>query len=456
MAYSIVKLSQLNVNQHNDRHGELPSEDEAIKWLLKNRSSHMKNLAKDIASEGKVYEPPLVFKGEDGYIVLDGNRRVTCLKLLNNPTLSPNESWLKFFQKQAADFKGGTVPSSAECRVETDLDYIDELLYRRHTGSQSGIGQSHWDDVAKANFVERSGKKTKINLAEEIENLLKKSELVSAGFSLPRSNLNRLLSGQSQRNRVGISLKKNKITFTHDPETVMVGLKKIAEDLKLGKIILKDIWDIQGKNKYLNLLASDDLLPKVEHALDELLEFKYPYPKAKKVKEGGKKKDDPKPDPKPEPKPEPAFDPATRSTLIPQGFEYNLPKNPKLNRVLAIWNELEWKLHFENHTNAISVLFRVLLELSIEHYSSTKGVEIHPNDKMKVKFAKITKHQLSEGNLDKKDMEVLKKFANTEPLLSAHTMNQYVHSKNFSPSPEHLRPMWDNLQKVILNCLCCK
>lgn len=452
MTYSKVNISDLNVNYHNDRHGELISEDAAIKWLLKNRSSHMKSLTKDISTEGRVYEPPLIYQGDDGYIVLDGNRRVTCLKLLNNPTLSPNENWLKFFQKQAAHFKGGVVDASVVCRIETDLDYIDEILYRRHTGSQNGIGQSQWDDIAKANFVERSGKKTKVNLAEEIEDILKKANLVDDDFSLPRSNLNRLLSGQSQRNRVGISLKQNKITFTHTPEIVLMGLKKIAEDLGSGKIILKNIWDVQDKNKYLNSLSSNNHLPKVANALEEFLEFKYPYPKAQEVKKSKSSKDEHKPSKKPAP----SFDPATRSTLIPQGFEYNLPKSPKLNRILAIWSELEHKLIFDNHTNAIAVLFRVLLELSIEHYASTVGVELHQKDRMKIRFGKITEHQLAEGLLDKKDMDAYKKFANTEPLLSAHTMNQYVHSSNFSPSPEHLRPMWGNVQKVILNCLCCK
>ena len=54
MPYKTISVSELHVNPHNDRHGELPSEDAAIKWLLKSRANHMRNLTKDIVAEGRV------------------------------------------------------------------------------------------------------------------------------------------------------------------------------------------------------------------------------------------------------------------------------------------------------------------------------------------------------------------------------------------------------------------
>lgn len=471
MPYKTISVSELHVNPHNDRHGELPSEDAAIKWLLKSRANHMRNLTKDIVAEGRVYEPPLVFEDENGYVVLDGNRRVTCLKLLSNPSLSPDEDWRSFFVQQSLKLQSGTVPDTIECRIETDLDYIDEILYRRHTGSQNGIGQSQWNDVAKSNFVERSGKKTKVNLAEEVEALLRSSGLVSETFSLPRSNFNRLLSGQAQRNRVGISLQKNKLTFVHVPDKAMTALKRISEDLSLGNKTLKDIWDVEGKNKYLNKLDHEGVLPTVADALEYPVQFTYPYPdfssnapqssspspetstnSHKEQDEDSKVNDEQEAHQVPV-HVKPSYDLATRSTLIPQGFEYNLHKSPELSRILAIWNELEWKLTFDAHTNAIAVLFRVLLELSVDYYIGLNELEIFPNEKLKNRFVKVVEDQEKKGKLAKKAVEVLKKFPQTEPILSAHSMNQYVHAGDFSPSPDHLRPMWDNLQKVILNCL---
>ena len=49
----------------------------------------MRNLAADIATVAAVYDPPLVMRDYDRIVVFDGNRRVTCLKLLCDPTRAP-------------------------------------------------------------------------------------------------------------------------------------------------------------------------------------------------------------------------------------------------------------------------------------------------------------------------------------------------------------------------------
>lgn len=85
MPYKHIPLSSLLTNQNNDRHGELPDEPAAIAWLLANREEHMKNLTRDIVKEKGIYEPPLVSLVGNKYTVFDGNRRVTCLKLLADP-----------------------------------------------------------------------------------------------------------------------------------------------------------------------------------------------------------------------------------------------------------------------------------------------------------------------------------------------------------------------------------
>jgi len=38
-------------------------------------------------------------------------------------------------------------------------------------------------------------------------------------------------------------------------------------------------------------------------------------------------------------------------------------------------------------------------------------------------------------------------------MLSANTMNKYLHHKNFFPSDHHLKSMWDALSDYIVICL---
>ena len=102
-----------------------------------------------------------------------------------------------------------------QCQVETDRDRVDEILFRRHTGVQAGVGQSVWDDRMKAIFVARTGKGGGLNVADEIERRLREADMLPTRRKIPRSTLNRLLSAQPFRNRLGISVTNGRFEFTH-------------------------------------------------------------------------------------------------------------------------------------------------------------------------------------------------------------------------------------------------
>lgn len=59
----------------------------------------------------------------------------------------------------------------------------------------------------------------------------------------------------------------------------------------------------------------------------------------------------------------------------------------------------------------------------------------------------------STGALNKKYVQSLMKFEKQEPILSSHTLNAYVHHKNFFPSDYHLKSMWDTLTMFVIVCL---
>src|SRR5690606_4612720 len=133
-----------------------------------NREQHMRNLAKDIVDQNGIFEPPLVVPDGKKFIVFDGNRRVTCLKLLVDPKRAPTTELQTFFQALRAKWVG-SFPTEIECQIEADRDRVDDILFRRHTGSQAGVGQSTWDDRMKQTFVSRTGKGGGLNVADEIE-----------------------------------------------------------------------------------------------------------------------------------------------------------------------------------------------------------------------------------------------------------------------------------------------
>lgn len=430
MSIRKIPLKDLVVNRANDRHGELENETAAIAWLFNEREGHMRNLTKDIVAQGQIYELPLVYPQGSKFIVYDGNRRVTCLKLLNNPSRAPSADLQAFFRDQKAKDNS---PMEIQCQVETDRDRIDEILYRRHTGSQSGVGQSNWDDRMKTTFVARTGKGDKLSVADEIEKRLKEAELLPKTRKIPRSTMNRLLSAEAFRNRLGFSISKGKFEFTHDESAALKAMARVADDLARREIVLGDIWNVDDKRGYLDELDRQGALPSAKDLITKSGE-------KEKAKSAAK------------PRAGSSVGPTRRANLIPQK-EFGLTWPGRLQRHHRIWEELQFHLELAKHPNAISVLFRVLLELSIENYIGQAGVTVHDNDKLAVRLLKVGTHLKGAGKLDDKQLGVLKKFQHSDQLVSADTMNRYVHSPNFAPSVDHLTSLWDSLADVIALCL---
>lgn len=433
MAYRKIALASLVVNPANDRHGELENETAAIAQLFAAQEMHMRNLARDLVSKGEVFEPPLVFPSGDKFIVADGNRRTTCLKLVATPRRAPTVELQQFFAEQRKRWSG-KFPDKIECRVEADRDRVDDILFRRHTGVQGGIGQSTWTDRMKNNFVQRTGKGTGLNVADEIEKRLKDGKLLPTR-RIPRSNLNRLLSSESLRNRVGVSVRKGRLEFLRDEAAVLRALARIASDLANRVITLDDVWDTESKLHYIDTLDAEGILPTVSR------------------KPTGAPKGQPAPPPTP-----PQTGPAPPRApvwphLIPD-VNYGITWPAHLQRHRAIWEELQYKLELSEEPNAISVLLRVLLELAIDNYvKRALPTGIQEADKLSRKAAKVAADLHAKGKIDKKYLGAINKLQQGEGIVSIDTLNRYIHSPNFSVSPEHLKMLWETLADFIVHCL---
>lgn len=427
-----VALKALIINRANDRHGELENETAAIAWLFNRHEAHMRNLAKDIVKQGGIYELPLVWPDGAKFVVFDGNRRVTCLKLLEDPRRAPNAELQIFFRGQRASWNGA-FPKEIRCHIENDRDQIDEILFRRHTGTQNGVGQSKWDDRIKAIFVARTGKAGGINVADEIEKRLEVAGMLPTDRKIPRSTMNRLLSAESFRNRLGFSVIRKHFEFTHNENVALSAMARVADDLSNGRIVLNDVWGVDDKRAYLDKLEREGILPNASHAIQKSNPATV-LTKALKAKPSVQEK------------------PTERTTLIPHK-DFGLVWPGRLQRHHQIWQELQFFLELRRHPNAISVLFRVLLELSAENYIKQTNLTVQDGDKLSGRVLKIGRDLEAKGKLDSKQMGMLKKFQQEDKLVSADTLNRYVHSPNFAPSPEHLTSLWDSLSEFVVHCL---
>lgn len=417
-----IPVVQLRVNQANDRHAELENETAAIAELFRLRENHMRALAADIAQKGRLFEPPLVWPTENAFVVFDGNRRITCLKLIVDPSRAPTQELQTFFAALQSQWNGD-LPSVVECEVEEDREIIDEMIFRRHTGSQGGVGRSDWDDRAKRNFIERTGRGGRLDLAVEVEKILAESGALP-DRQIPRSNLNRLLSSEVNRNRIGISLVRNNFSLTHKKDSVIPVLSRIADDLSAGRVVLGDIWDNEGKRSYLNNLEAAGLLPSGDDLLDQPLATLQRSRRAPRGRPAQQR---------------------VMQTFIPHDAP-QIPWNGSQSRVRAIWDELR-TLSLHQHPNAVSALARMLLELLTSQYLERMNIQVV--DRLSDNFRKAIESLLRREIIDQKYFDELNRLRQDE-LISIRSMQSHMHSMDFAPMLNELIAYSTRLQRYFI------
>jgi hypothetical protein len=136
-----------------------------------------------------------------------------------------------------------------------------------------------------------------------------------------------------------------------------------------------------------------------------------------------------------------------RKHLVPKKFRLELPSG----KICNIFIELK-TLDAILHRYAVSVLFRVFIELSVDSFleSIGKAPERGNNDRLIDKLKLSLKAMRSEGWMSDKELIPLEVEVNKkESIISPLTLNAYVHNRDMNPDSMTLKTSWDNLQSFI-------
>ncbi len=179
-----IQLSSIRLDPENPRHDPITDERKIIEHLLKDEQ--VKNLASHIAKYGiNPLEVPGVIKSDDkNYIVVEGNRRVCALKLLNDPELAPN-SEKSYFERLLRN-TGSDIETRTPCYVFNDLQDADVWLRIKHGGAQSGAGTKKWDAPEKARYNAKMGRRHSdalgLSILEYAEKYIVESDRIPTGI----------------------------------------------------------------------------------------------------------------------------------------------------------------------------------------------------------------------------------------------------------------------------------
>jgi len=435
----LVDLNTLNINIENPRFEMVGSQRDAIKLMIEDQKEKLTRLAEDIIDEG-LNPGDAIFitkheKNKNEFNVLEGNRRVTVLKLLENPNLIPEskKSLLNKFKKLSENYLKSPIEKIPCVIFDTESD-AEHWIELKHTGQNNGIGTVSWDAQQKARFDERV--KGKSTYALQIIEFLGKEDSVEDDVKnnlkdVKSSSLQRLATDPDFRKAAGIDIKDGKVITKYDPIEIAKPLQKAVKDLLRKDFTVKDIYYKDDRLNYLETFKKSDLPDKTQELAGnwELISSNRPKKidpkkeKDKKQKRSKKLK-------------------SNRNTIIPKSTILTISQ-PRINK---IYHELK-DLDLREFENAGAITFRVFIELTMDAYIEKFPITgVNDNSKLNHKLKSVAK-DLESNHLTKHQLKGAYIAATMkDSVFSIDTFNAFVHNKDFNPDDKSLKKNWDNLE----------
>ncbi len=431
-----IDLENLLFDLDNPRFNGLSDQRAALQEIVSNQGDKLFKLAQDIAQQGlNPTERVSVIKSNgDKHIVVEGNRRLAASKLLCNAARLDNmeisNSMKTKFKKLAERFDTSLV-DPMPCVLFDSREEANHWIELRHTGENKGIGIVSWDSQATARF---RGKRTSLHALEFVRTKGVLTPGVVAqldNFNFPITNLDRLLGDPEIRTALGLKKSSGSLQSSVSADHLARALGRIITEIATAAITVSDIKRKDDRANYLDRIRDD--LP------DLATSSVAPYDLSSTTQ--GKESSTNQPDKKSNKTGQNKSVPAStnRSTLIPQGCVLSI-KEPRINNV---YKELR-KLDVEKYPNAVAVLSRVFLEMSVNHYMNV--FNLTGKDELKPRIDIVC----DDLKTKKVNQNILKSIrlatSQTGAPFSVDLLNGYVHNQFVNPDAKTLKTAWDNVQ----------
>jgi hypothetical protein len=443
MTTTPLRLDQLLLDTKNPRIDSAASsaQREVLQMLVSDQGDRLGVLAESIVEDGlSPMDRLLVVPEANGrYIVVEGNRRLAALKLLSNPALLNSldipAALRRKLQRLAGEFDLANI-EPIECFVLTKRADAQRWLVLRHTGANGGKGVVDWSGLAAQKF------RGDIPALQALEYVREHGALSPDQLSrLPTfkiTTLDRLLSTKSVRAAIGVDVQAGKLITALPSAEVLKPLRKMVVDILDNATNVTKLKSKEQQLEYVTKFGKQDRpdLSTAGRASRGLSELE--VSSASKAVRKAKRVAAHQPD---------------RKTLIPRTAKLNI----EVAKIATIASELK-SLHVDKYPHAISVMFRVFLELSIDAYLGRHSIDTHfiePKGGKKVekklaqKLDEVIGHLVLNGTGKDKDFLSTKRALSVQHSpLYIDLLHAYVHNSFVTPKLRDLISTWDDAEPL--------
>lgn len=420
------RIAQPNAGQHK-----------ALRALAELLGTKLQVLAADIVDNGLdpsnlMIVTPLA--GNIGrYVVLEGNRRLAAIRVLENPELvveAVQPRVLSQIRRLSKDYLNDPI-EAVSCLVMKDREDAGHWIQLRHTGENAGAGIVPWGSDDATRFRDRSGVGEPHTQA--LDFLQGRGELTpERRRKIPVTTLKRLIESPSVRSKLGLELQNRVLYPVGDSDLIAKALLHVVDDLLSGQTKVGNVYNKEQRAAYAARFPAAVTVPRLASTANASpLAAGAHHPTRAGAGAG-------------------LYHRTTkeRDKLIPRDCTLGIPTG----RISAIEKELR-RLSLTDHTNAVSVLFRVFVELSVDTYIEAHIAPIPDDDRTPLakKLLTALEHVLGRKKLNKQQAVPVRRACQRDSFLapSMTMMHQYVHNPHVFPAPGDLRAYWNSLQPFI-------
>ena len=441
-----LKIDSLDLDLENPRITLATDQPDAMQKILNEQKVKLINLAESIAIRGfSPMDRCLVLRSHirsGKFIVLEGNRRVLCAKLLKSHSLIHSltmpDAFRKRLLKAAAKFDPKNV-EPVDCYEVKDRAEGNDWIRQRHKGEDAGRGIVDWSAMASSRFAGRDPALQALEFVLEHGGLSEeqKVQINNAKFI---STLDRLLSTPTVRAAIGFDIDAGKLITDLPADEAIKPLKRIVLDLAEKEINVNDVKLRDQQNAYIAKLKHTDRADFTKKtgtviAVDEIKAKDFKSKATPPAKKGRTAKT------------------PLRTTLVPKACKLNVTNA----KIAGIYGELR-TLQLSKHVHAIGVLLRCFVEMSVDEYLTNVArvplYTVNPansqrKDKyLKTKMKEAIDHMVANGATEKEFKGVRMAMNDQNNPFSIETLHAYIHDRFFTPIDTHLRTAWDNGQPL--------
>ncbi len=430
-----IRVSNILIDDHNPRLGYTTTNQvEAIRTLAVRQGSKLLALTRDIVQHGlNPSDLPIVMPdGHDTYRVLDGNRRITAIKILEQPDVVSgvvSDSVATSFANLAEQYAQSPI-QQAQCVVVQSRQEALHWIELHHTGERSGAGQVRWGSDETGIFHTWAGYQVQSG-TQALDMMVRQGVLQpEQRRRVPASTLTRLLTTPAVRSTVGVRLSRQVLEAVDDEAVAAEKMKHVVDIITTPGFRVADVYTAQQREEFARRLAVQFSQQDDERAT--------PDGRAAPVDADQSARNGTQRQARGQARP--------RNTLIPADTSMNITEP----RVAAIAQELR-QLRLDKTPNASAVLFRVFLELSVDAYLGREGLPFDDNTILRTRLLTSADKLQEGGVLSRAQAAPVRRAASDDSYFGASVrlMHSWVHNLNMTPTSREMVAMWDDLSPFI-------